>query len=346
MSNKTRRAIIEEACDWVVRMHESGHSVQDRKQFVHWLKRSPLHVEEFLQTEADWLAIEDVDSARAIDVATLLKTPDDTVVPITGCDSPVRPRTAMHRLFIPAGLAAAAALIAAVLFLWSVALETYDTGLGEQRTVVLADGSTVELNTQSEIRVRATSNYRDIDLVAGEALFTVADDPDRPFRVFSDSVEVRAIGTQFNVYRQSARSIVTVLQGHVEVRNVEIDDSRVPSDSGSNNGAAMVELAAGDRAVASGTAISRSVIENPQSAVAWRERRLVFDNELMADVAAEFNRYNSRRIVLDDDALAARRINGVFNADRPEAIVQFLVRNDDADIIEQPGDRWVLRSKP
>jgi transmembrane sensor len=342
--NKAGRAIIREASDWVVRLHEPGHSVDERKQFVRWLKRSPLHVHEFLQTEANWLALEDIDAAHAIDIDALLGASDGTVVPFSGNDSAPPQQRKKRRFFLPVGVAAAAALAAVLLLAQYVIPETYETALGEQRTVVLADGSIVELNTRSRIRVRVSGDYRDIDLVAGEALFTVADDPARPFRVFSDSVEVRAVGTQFNVYRQPAQTVVTVLEGHVEVRNREPDDLSSASDGAGP--AAVVGLAAGDRAVARAAAISRSAIENPQRAVAWRERRLVFENDLLAEVAAEFNRYNSQRIVLDDEALAARRINGVFNADRPEAIVQFLLRNDDVEVVEQPGARWVLRSKP
>jgi transmembrane sensor len=344
--NKARRAIIKEASDWVVRLHEPGHAADERKQFVRWLKRSPLHVHEFLQTEADWLALEDIDAGHAIDIAALLGAPDGTVVPFSGKDRAAPQRGARRGLFFPLGLAAAAALAAVLLLVQYVLPETYATALGEQRTVVLADGSIVELNTQSRIRVRVTDDHRDIDLIAGEALFTVADDPARPFRVFSDSVEVRAVGTQFNVYRQPAQTVVTVLEGHVEVRNREPDDRRESSAGAGAGSPAAVGLAAGDRAVAHATAIARSAIENPRRAVAWRERRLVFEDDPLADVAAEFNRYNSRRIVLDDDALAARRINGVFDADRPEAIVQFLVRNNDAEVAEQSGARWVLRSKP
>jgi transmembrane sensor len=345
-TDKSRRAIIEEASGWVVRLHEPGHSTDERKQFVRWLKRSPVHVDEFLQTEANWLALEDIDTAHAIDVTALLDAPDENVVPISGSDASAPQRTAKRRFLFPTGIAAAAVLAAAVLLFQYTAPETYRTALGEQRTVALVDGSIVELNTQSRIRVRATADYRNVELIAGEALFTVAEDPARPFRVFSDSVEVRAIGTRFNVYRQPVQTVVTVLDGQVELRNVDTDDDRVRSAGDGANDVAVIGLTAGDRAVAHGTAISRSVVRNPERAVAWRDRRLVFENDLLADVATEFNRYNSRRIVLDDDVLAARRINGVFNADRPEAIVQFLVRNDDAEVIEQPGARWVLRSKP
>lgn len=344
--DKARRAVIEEASEWVVRLHEPSvpDSADERKEFVRWLKRSPMHVDEFLQTEANWLALGDVDAAQAIDVAALLGRPDENVIPMAASTASAPRRRAKRRFLFPAGIAAAAVLVMAVLLLQYAGPETYRTALGEQRTVVLEDGSIVELNTQSRIRVRATADYRDVDLVAGEALFTVAEDPARPFRVFSDSVEVRAIGTRFNVYRQPARTVVTVLDGQVELRNVDADDERVRSTG--DSGAAVIGLAAGDRAVAHGTAISRSAVQNPERAVAWRDRRLVFENDLLADVAAEFNRYNSRRLVLDDDLLARRRINGIFNADRPEAIVQFLVRNDDAEVIEQPGARWVLRSKP
>jgi transmembrane sensor len=344
--NRTRRAVIKEASEWVVRLHEADRLTEDRKRFVRWLKRSPMNVDEFLQTEADWLALEDIDAAHAIDVGALLSAPEENVVPFSGNDVAATMKKSGRRFFVPAGLAAAMVLAAVLLVVQHAAPATYTTALGEQRTVVLDDGSIVELNTQSRIRVRATDEYRDIDLLDGEVLFSVATDPNRPFRVFSDSVEVRAVGTQFNVYRQPAQTVVTVLEGNVEVRTRSARDSRSLRDGTRESDTGIVDLAAGDRVVAQPSAITRSIVANPELTVAWRERRLVFENEPLADVAAEFNRYNSQRIVIDDSALAGRRINGVFNADRPEAIVQFLVRNNDAEIVEQPGTRWVLRSKP
>lgn len=340
--DSARKAVIREASDWVVRLHGAEPSAADRTRFVRWLKRSPVHVHEFLQTEADWLALERVDAGRAIDVDTLLRTPGDNVVPLgRGEAAPARAR---RGFLLPAGLAAAAVLAVFLVLFMRQMPETYETALGEQRTVVLADGSIVELNTQSRIRVRMTGEYRDIELLAGEALFSVAPDSRRPFRVLSDPVMVQAVGTQFNVYRRPVETVVTVLEGNVRLRSRQEGDAAGSREAGTKHGARTLSLSAGDRAVAGASAIVRSAVADPRQAVAWRERRLVFDGEPLADAAAEFNRYNGRRIIVEDPALAKRRISGVFNADRPEVIVRFVARNGDAVVIEHPDGHWTLRS--
>src|SRR5262249_33751548 len=93
----------------------------------------------------------------------------------------------------------------------------YTTGIGEQHRITLADGSIVELNAQSKIRVRYKDRRRDVELLDGQALFQVAHDTTRPFIVHTDSTNIRAVGTQFDVYRKSTGTVVTVLEGTVAV---------------------------------------------------------------------------------------------------------------------------------
>jgi transmembrane sensor len=111
-------------------------------------------------------------------------------------------------------------LVAAVaaLFLW-IARDTarsYSTGIGEQRTIQLMDGSTVELNARSKVEVRLTERRRDVALIEGQALFHVAKDKLRPFVVRAGEAEVRAVGTEFDVYKKQAETVVTVVEGRVE----------------------------------------------------------------------------------------------------------------------------------
>ena len=346
--DKATTGIIEQAADWVVRLHEDASMpTAERRAFLTWLRKSPVHVREFLQAEADWLALEGVDATHGIDVAALLADRDANVMPLHESTSARLARTRQRRGHrVIAGLAAA--VLAAVAMAVYVLIDTQSTGLyvtalGEQRAIVLSDGSVVELNTQSRIKVRFDGELRDVDLLAGEALFTVEDDPARPFRVFSGSVEVQAVGTQFNVYRQAEQTVVTVLEGRVAVRQHDVETVSIDTSGGPPAVLSeTVELAVGEQAVVQAEATLRQVTTRPTRAVAWRERRLVFENETLANVAAEFNRYNAQRIVIEGDALRARRINGVFNADRPERIVQFIMRSKDVELIEIPGEEWRL----
>src|SRR5690606_14686343 len=95
--------------------------------------------------------------------------------------------------------------------------QVYSTGIGEQRTVKLADGSIVHLNTDSSLRVEYSPATREVHLVEGEALFVVAKEPARPFRVEAGQTTVQALGTQFNVYRRAGGIEVSVIEGAVRV---------------------------------------------------------------------------------------------------------------------------------
>lgn len=106
----------------------------------------------------------------------------------------------------------------------------YATDIGEQRTIALDDGSIVELNSQSKIRIAYTDHQRNIQLLRGQALFKVSKDPNRPFTVDSDGTLVRAVGTQFDVYRKSVGTQVTVVEGRVAVAAPSL---RVPGAGGS-----------------------------------------------------------------------------------------------------------------
>jgi hypothetical protein len=107
-------------------------------------------------------------------------------------------------------------LVSAVTWLFEFQ-NVYATGIGEQRTVTLSDGSTVELNSQSRLRVAFHPHERDVELLEGQALFHVAHDRTRPFLVQSEGAKVRAVGTQFDVYRKSDGTVITVVEGRVAV---------------------------------------------------------------------------------------------------------------------------------
>jgi transmembrane sensor len=249
----------------------------------------------------------------------------------TGVSTPPNPRSTAP--IAEAGRSITGWAIAAVLLLAvGVALvprainelhtQKYTTATGEQRRIVLADGSTIDLNTRSEVRVHLTDTARKVDLRAGEAYFSVAKDPVRPFTVSSGDTVVRAVGTRFNVYRQDSQTTVTVIEGSVVVADGEM-------------------LNAGHRAEVAAKHITQKPVAVPERDIAWRERRLIFEDRTIADVVAEFNRYNTRKIVIEDADLAGERINGVFDADKPQNLLDFVVRNTGAHV-EERGDGVVV----
>ena len=362
-SDKSTQAIIEAANEWLLVMHEETVSSEDEKQFVAWLRESPVHVREYLQAERVFATLEGVDADQRIDVEALLSSDDDSVVELLGPDlSPPGSRTMpvgtpdvaaadetndVRRKRRPVLWATAASvLLAVVAALWVSNLseiDTYTTGLGEQRRLVLEDGSVIDMNTQSTLRVAYTESTRDIRLDQGEALFTVAKDPDRPFVVSSEHATVRAIGTQFNVQKRNGEVRVTVIEGRVAVDRVTTPGG--PAGSVGVVDATPVELGAGDAAeVLPAAPIKTQAKVNTERTVAWTERRLIFENEPLSAVVAEFNRYNPRQLVINDVALNQERISAVFDADQPDALVRFLEQNAGI-VVTESQTQLIIRSQ-
>ena len=351
-SDKSTRAIIEAANEWLVRLNDVQVTAADEAEFEDWLRESPAHVREYLRAECLWVALEGVDSQRCIDVEALLQDVPDNVLPLPAsamASTEQSPAAKSHRRLHPAWFGAAAALVLSVFAgAWYATLpqtESFATGLGEQRRLVLDDGSVIDMNTRSELTVRLANDERTIELLGGEALFTVAKDPARPFVVRSGHATVQALGTQFNVYQRHDQVQVTVLEGRVTVASLGGPARVADPDAAAPMTPQSVELNAGDAAeVRPGAPIRKTAQVNTERALAWTERRLIFDNETLAAVVAEFNRYNPRQLVVEDAGIAEQRISAVFDADKPEALVRFLAQNAGIRVVEASSSRLLIQA--
>lgn len=324
-----REKVSEQAFEWLLKFDAGQVSAADQRIFAAWLKQSPLHGDEYLQLTATWRELDGVDLGHHVNIDHLLKTAPVNVVsiPAHSGQPATRPGNTMRRGRTVAWLAAlAATVLLAVagpgLFQWYAADETlYSTVRGEQTSFTLDDGSVLHLNTQSRIRVRLTHAERHIELVTGEALFDVAKDPNRPFRVHTAQAVVQVLGTQFNIYQQQQRTMITVVDGKVAVQ------AHQPQARAADTAATHTPftLAARQQAsIAAGGAVSRQNNVDTKRITAWRQRQLVFREDTLAHIASEFNRYNRAQIVVAGKRAAKRRLTGVFKADDPRSLVQFL----------------------
>ncbi len=330
-------SVAEQAAQWVVDFDDTTHPVAlDR--FAAWLKASPQNVEAYLSAAAAWETFNGADSLCGIDVRRMVQEAQANVVSLQGSvDEPVTPRTpslpsparGRGKWWTSAAAALAAITAGALLLVFGPGrAQIYSTDKGEQRTVKLADGSIVYLNTYSKLRVQYSVAAREVRLLRGEALFAVEKDPARPFRVDAGKAVVQAIGTQFNVNRQADGIKVSVIEGAVRVTasegtRIKTPPGRQPTRTDRH------ELKAGEEArIAANGAISRLAVTNIVDAVAWRERRLVFRDDTLADIVAEFNRYNNDyRLRLVNKTAGALRLTGVFRADDPQTLLLFLKAN-------------------
>lgn len=321
--------IIDEAAEWFVTLRDDGGDPAQRARFAEWLLKSPDHVHAYLQLTSIWAESASVD-LPLLDAKTLIARArnDSNVVEFERPALVEAPAAAVEETRHARGYWAAASVVAVAilgLLIWTISRPTiYSTGIGEQRSIALSDGSRIELNSRSRLQVRFSKNERAVDLLEGQGLFTVASDPQRPFIVRSGDTHVRAVGTQFDVYRMSTGTVVTVVEGRVEIE--------------------MAQLAAGEQAIVAAHEMTRAEKPNIEAATAWTHRQLVFDAATLGTVAAEFNRYNFRRLVIRDAELQAFPISGVFSSSDPSSLVQFLAEQPDM-AVEQTDTEVIISRK-
>jgi transmembrane sensor len=183
--------------------------------------------------------------------------------------------------------------------------ERYETDYGEQRPVRLADGSLMEMNTNTQLRVNRASSGREVALDQGEVLFSVRHDPEHPFLVRVGTASVRALGTTFSVWRKSDAETVTL----VKEGKVQVTESPNPPEVVSS-----LHTATADSSGVHVAAVEPAKIDRMLS---WRKGDLAFKGETLAEVVAEFNRYNRTKLKIDDPRIARHRIGGTFSAKDP-----------------------------
>jgi len=278
-----------------------------------------------------------------------------------------------HRRFVVRALAAgvALAMVASSLFVGYVLtrVPVYATDIGERRSLTLADGSTIDLNSRSRIRVHFTKVERDVELLDGQALFEVAKDPARPFIVKSGATWVRAVGTQFQVDRKSSGVTVTVVEGRVMVLAaggagvggnagagstvgagsglLPLPGPRQAQDSRAGGVAASPEstsLSAGEEVTVADGVMAAPKRANIAQATAWMQHRLIFDASRLADVVDEFNRYNARQLVIENTELAELHISGVYSSTDPTSLIRFPKEQPGVQIVE--ADSVVRITRP
>ena len=353
--------VTEAAAHWLDRLRSAQGSdgaplARLRNEFADWLLRSPVHVAEFLR-----LSALETDLIQALqtrpDWDAALPVPDTAKVLRLSELAPERPRPFAPRTVKTRrrwAMAAAAAGFAATAWLLQSTFRadppTVATALGEQRSILLADGSTMMLNTSSAARIRITSETRQLDLLRGEMLVDVAKDAARPFRVLSGDLVVEAAGTRFNIHRRADTTVVTVIEGRVLLDRRLSERTPTPGMVADGTGlsvatAAMrLELSGGQQAaVPAGAAPVEPAPANLERATAWTERRLVFEHETVGDIAAQFNRYNRSRLLIGDLGLASRQITGVLDVNDPDAFVALLEELDSIEVRLTPeGHREIL----
>jgi transmembrane sensor len=335
---KTPDKIETEACLWVVRL-ERGLTPAEQDDFLQWLMSDPRHGAELARHKSDWNRLDLLADWR----------PENSTWPnrdlLAARPQKLRLPTRTARWWLAAGGLAAAAALALLLTRppeaevrapVPAATVPAPIALIEQRT--LEDGSVIELNRGAQVAVLYSTGERRVRLEQGEASFRVAKNPERPFIVSVGGVEVRAVGTEFNVRLAAAALEVVVTEG-----KVRLDTPARPGTAPSQEFLETGQTATVALAEPAPPRVARLDETGLEQATAWRPRLLDFPDTRLDEIVAEFNRRNAPlRLVLADTELAGLRVSASLRSDNVEGFIR-LLEGGFAVAAERTGDTVTLR---
>jgi transmembrane sensor len=283
-----------EAASWIERRHFGALSGEEQGEFDAWLGQSIEHRIAYLRLNASW--------KRAKRLAALPSAQSGA--------KEARKFSGPFLIKIAAGFAVLALTgsVSAYFLTQQPRDRIFSTPVGGHETITFSDGTRVELNTNTVLRARMTTDQRAVWLERGEAYFEVKHDPVHPFVVMIGNRRVTDLGTKFTVHRETRKMEVAVVQG-----KVWFDDPGKAADDGAL-------LTPGDVAVASasGMQVTRKSLEALTAELNWRQGLLVFDKTRLEDVAVAFNRYNRLKLIVNDPAAARVLVGGTFKANDVE----------------------------
>lgn len=350
-------AIKKEAAHWIARLDGDVALTPDERQELRaWIHRSPDHRQALHDAAALWdsfnilteLAPEAIEDAGS-EPATL-----ETVNQHGGAFPSYRPRFA----FVAA---AATVLIFGAFFFfqyssWRGANGYHATAVGEQRSIQLADGSEVKLNTDTRVEIKYSNNTRDITLLRGEAHFEVAENKRTPFRVNAGSGQVLALGTAFSVYIKETSVDVVVTEGSVAVSALSSIANGISNTDVATQEQKGLVLDAGQLAVIrkagtndgyNASKIERRNLSNQELAqrVLWKDGILLFSRAPLRDVVAEISRYTTMEIEYASADVAEMLVIARFPVGDTELMLNVFEESFGLSVTYSAPDRVLLSAK-
>ncbi len=289
-------ALTREAALWIERRDFGGWSEEDRREFESWIVQSPSHRVAFIRLDTGWKRSELLSALQTFKPQRFAEPQRRRWWAITGAAAAV--------------VALAAYGISGVYF-QKPKTQTYATTIGGRETLALADGSEIELNTDTSLRISNEAGMRKAWLDKGEAYFKIKHDAAHPFVVIAGAHRITDLGTRFTVRDEAGGIRVALMEGRARL-----------DAGGAKTGPRSVTLTPGDVALA--TATSLSVNKKPASQLArdvgWEHGVLTFDHLALADAARELNRYNTRKLIIADAAAGRLTMGGTFATNDVDAI--------------------------
>ena len=336
-----RTTATEEAAHWHLLQREGALGAADQQRFMDWLVASPEHLREYLAMARVVAelgdAMRDLPASADVDAIIAGPRPETGNVVAIGGARRARPAPAdsPRRRWMPR-VAVAAMLLVGIGLGLQVALPTrmtYVAQHGAPRVFTLHDGSVLHLNAESEASVSFGLLHRRVELARGQASFVVAAER-RPFTVHAAGLEVRDIGTTFDVSLQRDQARFGVTEGRILV----IDRA--------GDGPLLADLRAGQAArIAHVDRHVRISHEDADVLTAWWDRRIVFRDEPLHEIADRFNRMNRVQLHVDDRMAGTLRLTGNLQANDLASLHAFLDEQPALITTLQAGELRV-RSRP
>jgi len=304
--NQTDIALL--AAQWVVRAQGDAFGDADILSLTEWLEADAAHARAFEDALMVWNQVEALRDSADTEPAAAVQVSDM---------SEFRSRVAARKAPVwrsPGALAGMAAAVAAAVIIPLVALKgapvtTYETHKGQRQTIALADGSTLQLNTDTRVSVQLSAHARTLVLDRGEVALKVVHDANRPLTLTAGDAQVSDLGTEFNVRRDADSVTVAVREGEVGL---------------AGNGAASTTLRRGDIAVhRSGVPGATLGHGDPDQAFAWQTAHAIYRDQPLSVVVKDLNRYFDKPIVVDDQA-GKLRLNAILTLDSEPLVVRRL----------------------
>ncbi|OQK16428.1 hypothetical protein AU255_00520 [Methyloprofundus sedimenti] len=299
-------SMSDQAINWVILLHSGQSTNDDSINALQWRSRSPAHERAYVEALVLWQEMGYV----------MMPQPEQTHESLDFKEQKSPSQSKIKYGYL-ASFAAAAMLLILILPISRYADQwqsDYYTQVGTQQSITLADGSIIQLNTDSALSIQYEKNRRVIQLHRGQALFTVAADPQRPFEVITEDIVIRALGTIFEVWNNQDETRVTVLEHAVQLsslgKNTHTQIARIESgyQTQYNNTTGVMHTEAID------------IIKNG----AWQRGKLIFKNQPLADVIVELERYLPGRIMITDEKLRKLQVSGVFPVQQPDQILAMI----------------------
>jgi len=330
---KTDEERRDEAVEWFIRLRDFDDETI-WPAYLAWLEADPRNAAAFSDVEAFWVELDDIDRG-AVEKASVDRDERDGQVQaeVISLDERRRTRARWHSFWVPGAAAAAAAAAAVFTFVLpqsgpapGVTAHSYRTGPDQIREVVLADGSRLTLNRNTEVTVLLASGRRQAELKAGEVAFDIRHEQDRPFAVNAADRQIRVLGTEFNVIKQDGAFEVTVRRGRVAVSNA--DDPSAHTDLPA--GRSLVRLRGAKEDTVSDVA--------PDDAFAWQSGNLVYADRPITEVATDLSRYLGVPVDVAPD-LGQVRVTGVLKIGSKASLRRQVEALLPVRFTDAPGDR-------